>query len=147
MNIKGLSILIFLVFICSCKRELSKTGDPNPKIGFQSLSKTILKSFNDSLSIGIHYEDGDGDLGNFNPDTLDLFVRDSRLSKYDGFHLPPLAPQNANVRISGIFYLNLRNIFLFNESSPERMYFEIYVRDRKGHYSNKIKTPDITIIP
>ena len=97
---KNYIFISIIVFLSSCSDEINKIGNPIPQISFVSLSKDEIISFNDELEIKIKYQDGDGDLGSFEADSLDILVKDSRLKAFDTYYLPPLAPKNANVRIN-----------------------------------------------
>lgn len=123
-----------------------KTGDPIPKISFVSLSQTEIVSFKDELDISINYQDGDGDLGSWEADSLDIYVKDSRLNAFDRYHLPPLAPAGANVRIEGTFSLKLKTLFVLGSANSENASFEIFVKDRAGNQSNRIITPSVKIL-
>jgi len=129
----------------SCSEEINKLGDPVPKISFVSFSKSEIVSFKDELDITIKYQDGDGDLGNWEADSLDIYVKDSRLRAYDRYHLQPLAPKGVNVRIEGIFSLKLKTLFVLSSANTENASFEIYIRDRAGNKSNIVVTPSVII--
>ncbi len=131
---------------CSCEEKLVSNQNVIPKIVFKSISKDKVKQFTDSLSIVFSYEDGDGDLGDFQPDSLSLSVKDSRLNKPDHYHIMPLSPIGYKLNIHGELTIKLKNIFLLTPSPTETTTFEIKVKDRSNHVSNLIFTPQIEII-
>lgn len=137
---------LLLLMLFSCENEISYIGNPKPRIMFVSLSSEQVTEFIDSLTVRISYEDGDGDLGSFDADTLDIAVRDGRLNKSDFYHLPPLAAQGANVMIKGEFELKLKNLFLLGSGKSETTMLEIKIRDRAKNWSNTITTPSIEIV-
>jgi len=139
-------IISILFSLFACKEKIVNDQNVSPKIQFVHISSTKLKQFSDSLSIVIHYEDGDGDLGDVHPDSLSLFVRDMRLNSPDRFHLMPLSQNNAQIKIEGEFNLKLKNIFLLSPSPSETTSFEIKLKDRSNHWSNVVFTPKIEII-
>lgn len=136
--------LLFLLF--SCNEKIVNDQNISPKIQYVNISANKVKQFTDSLSIVIHYEDGDGDLGDIHPDSLSLFVRDMRLNSPDRYHLIPLSQNNAKIKIEGELKLKLKNIFLLTPSPTETTSFEIKLKDRSNHWSNVIFTPKIEII-
>lgn len=138
--------IFILVLIFSCSEKLVNDENLSPKIQFVNISSNKLVQFKDSLSIVIHYEDGDGDLGDIHPDSLSLFVRDFRLNSPDKYHLIPLSQNNAKIKIGGDLSINLKNIFLLSPSPSETTNFEIKLKDRSNHWSNVVFTPKIEII-
>lgn len=131
----------------SCKEEIVSNGNPIPNIQFISISSTKLKQFTDSLVVTLKYKDGDGDLGDVSADTLSIYVRDSRLSKADYYHLFPLSPISNKLSIDGLLNIKIKNIFLLSTSPSETTKFEIKLKDRAKNWSNTIFTPNIEIIP
>lgn len=135
-----------LVLLVSCTEDVIKTGDPVPRISFVSLSRTEIVSFQDELGISIKYQDGNGDLGSWEADSLDIYVKDSRLGAFDRYHLPPLAPLGANVLIEGTFNLKLKTLFVLSSANSENASFEVFIKDRAGNHSNRIVTPSVKIL-
>ncbi|MFN4915571.1 MAG: hypothetical protein ACK5FT_09655 [Sphingomonadales bacterium] len=137
--------LVFLPLLNSCKEVVNNTGNPVPRIALVKIEPTQVKQFTDSLKITFNYEDGDGDLGNDNADINSLEVQDERLTKADYYHVPPMAPVDARIRIKGQMTMNLRNVFLLGTGNLETTSFTVRIKDRAGNWSNPIKTPEITI--
>jgi hypothetical protein len=133
------------VFFFSCSKNNETVIDPVPKISFLSINQNSFKEFKDSVIITIQYEDGDGDLGYENADLVSAFVHDMRLPNKDGFYIPPLAPLNNTLAISGKLNIVLPPLFLLSNSPTESTSFEIQLQDRKGNLSNIISTPEVTI--
>lgn len=139
-------ILLTLLIVGSCEEKIVPSGNITPSIIFVSISNNKIKQFTDTLAIKLHYEDGDGDLGDIHPDSLSFFVRDTRLNFPDRYHLLPLSPNGVKLNIEGDLVLKLKNIFLLSSSPSENTTFEIKVKDRSNHMSNVIFTPKIEII-
>lgn len=127
-----------------------------PKIEFLSISKTEVKEFED-IDIVIKYQDGDGDLGNEISDSTnyDLFLLDQRpglpTSFYDGkirYNLPNLTTETRKPSIQGTIKINVQGLIRLNPLlAREKCSFGIYLKDRAGHYSDTVYTPDFFIIP
>lgn len=146
---KALHYLVFFtltVFFFSCSKNNETALDPVPKISFLSINQNSFKAFTDSVIITIQYEDGDGDLGYENADLVSAFVHDMRLPNKDGFYIPPLAPLNHTLAISGKLNIVLPPLFLLSNAPTESTSFEIQLQDRKGNLSNIISTPEVTIV-
>ena len=140
-----LSGIMLLISGCTEKEQINTTGNPIPLIKLLKVSSTQLKQFKDSLTITIEYTDGDGDIGETNPDMNDLEVRDQRLSKADYYFVKPLTPPNANIKVKGIIAVQIKNTFLLGTADSEITTFELRLKDRAGNWSNSVKTTVITI--
>ena len=97
--------------------------------------------------ITIEYQDGDGDLGFIESDSLSLKVQDARLTSPDWYYVKPLAPLDAEVPIKGLLSFRLYGTFLLAGGGPEKTVFTISIRDRSNQWSNAVATPEITINP
>lgn len=135
--------ILFLAAFNSCKKDAETSNVPVIKL--ISVSSTTVKQFTDSLSITFEYTDGDGDIGNINPDENNLQIKDKRLAKADYYFVKPLAPPNSDIKIKGNLVVQLKNTFLLGTTNSEVTTFELKLRDRKGNWSNTILTPNITI--
>lgn len=141
--------LIYLaVFMSGCSG--SQADDPPthtlpiPTIQLISITPNTIRQYTDSLIFSIEYIDGNGDLGDANPDAQNLLVTDMRLGLIHKLRIPQLSP--TNVPIKGILTFTLKNIILQNtENNLENARFKIQVIDRAGNKSNELTTPDITI--
>lgn len=137
------TVMLCILTLGSCGKEAQVSSAPS--ISLVSVSATELKQFKDSLVIVIAYSDGDGDIGQENPDINDLKVKDRRLSEADYYFVKPLAPPGSNAQISGQIQVRLKNTFLLGAGANEVTQFDIQLKDRAGHWSNSINTPNITI--
>ena len=127
-----------------CKKE-----DENPVapiISFDTISATTVEQFNNSIQIGILYEDYQGDLGREDPDDFSLRVRDARLSDYDWYHIPPMTPDNQELHIKGKYILELDPLFLMGTGTQESTTLTIQVQDKAGNWSNSIVTPVVLVV-
>ena len=116
-----------------------------PIIEFKSISPTTVQEYSDDIIITISYSDGNGDLGENNPDIHNLFVEDNRNGIVYQFRIPHLAPDNNSIAIEGDFNITINGSGITNESSSQQVNYTIYVTDRAGNKSNSISTSSITI--
>lgn len=135
--------MILLMAFVSCKKD-NKAGAA-PVISLISVSTTSMKEFKDSLTILISYTDENGDIGEDDPDKNDLKVKDRRLSEADYYFVKPLAPPGSDIKISGTIAVQVKNTFLLGTGSSEITQFDIQLKDRSGHWSNTVNSPQITI--
>ena len=132
---------IVLLFSCEKEQVISNT----PEIEFQSISPTTVQEYSDNIIITISYSDGNGDLGENNPDIHNLFVEDNRNGIVYQFRIPHLAPDNNSIAIEGDFNITINGSGITDESSSQQVNYTIYVTDRAGNRSNSISTSSITI--
>lgn len=118
----------------------------SPSIELVELSADTLVQFQDQLSVRISYEDGDGDIGNEDPDVNTIFVKDARLETSEPYYVAPIAPVGSNVSITGTLNLMLSKTFVLGNADQETTTFDIYLIDQAGNQSNTIQTTPITII-
>lgn len=128
-----------------CGGEEIVTVNKNPQIQFVSVSATNVKQFKDSLTIVFEYKDGDGDIGETDPDKNAIQIKDSRLVKPDYYFIKPLSPPGSEIQTKGSIALKLKSVFLLGTAMSETASFEIRLKDRAGNWSNIITTPPITI--
>lgn len=133
-----------IVLIFSCKKEDTSIGN-TPYISLESINKTQVKQFVDTIKINVSYDDADGDLGYEQPDSFAIEVKDKRLVNPDWYYLQPLAPEGESVHISGIINIVIKNTFLIGTGTSEQTDFTIRIKDRAGNWSNEIISPTITI--
>ena len=138
-------LLVLGFYVVSCKKEETKIN-PNPAIEFVSINKTVFKQFEDSVIIEITYTDGNGDIGFEDADLNSLFVRDSRLSKADGFYVSPKAPLDSSIPIQGKLSIVLPPLFLLGNGNSESTKFEIQLMDREKNMSNIVFSPEVSIV-
>jgi len=93
-------------------------------------------------------DDGDGGFGDYDADTLSLWIADNRFPLTEKFHIPPLAPQGANISIGGDLLVLLEHIILESTTSmSEDATFTIKLKDRAGNWSNEVTSGPVTILP
>lgn len=166
-----LSVLIGLLLLLGCSKE--ETGDAVPSIRYLSHEKFQNGSGKDSLLIiRFSFEDGDGDLGYTEADTLppfqignpyfynlhtDFYGLDSGNKVYyiNGFsndtidydqRIQTLTPEGKYKGINGTMELRMDfTLLLLSGHSPEKVRLEIWLNDRALHHSNRIMTPEIDL--
>jgi len=143
----SITLLVSGVLVVSCKKKKEEpVPDPVPVIELVSITPSNLIQFKDSVLIKIKYKDNNGDLGEYSPEEHSLYVKDARLSKTDTYHVKPLAPpSDKNIPIEGELTVKLNSMFLLGTGNVELTTLTIKLRDRAGHWSNEIVTPQITI--
>lgn len=135
-----------LIIFSSCSKDDGPPFSVVPEIELVGISPDTVTEFRDVLIITIEYRDGDGDLGQEDPDVNSLFVRDARLENYDGFYIGPIAPIGTEVAITGQLDIEFPSLFLFGDGAAENTFFYVYLVDRAGNESNEIVTPTVTIV-
>lgn len=136
-----------LVFSMSCETISDEPQfDLEPVIELLEVSKDTIIQFEENIQIKIKYEDGNGDLGNPDPDVNSIFIKDNRLESADEYYLAPLAPVDAEISITGELNIQLSTTFLLSNADEETTKYTLYVVDRAGNQSNSIETETITIL-
>lgn len=150
-----LVIFLIVLVIASCRK--SNTISDVPKITFTSLTTTKYSSGKDSTGyLKFSYEDGDGDIGVLETDSLNLLnlfmtyyekkngVFVAPVLPYPGFNarIPNLTPKAKNKSISGDI---TRSLILPNGVTNDTIKFEVYIVDRANHKSNLIETSELII--
>jgi hypothetical protein len=121
--------------------------DPKPVIQTVSVSPQTLTALKDTLNIVVRYTDGDGDLGDDRPNYYSVFVTDLRNGVVHRFRLQRLVPQgHGPLPITGQLRVMIGGIPV-ESRQEEKAVFELYIRDRTGQESNRIQTPELTIVP
>lgn len=142
------AIIAFCFFLaatfCGCSDEESPL-DIIPEIRLKEIAPTTVVQFRDSIRIVIEYEDGDGDVGYWNSDSLALSVHDLRLASPDYYYVRPLTPAGNSLAITGTIRIVIRSTFLLGNGNSEKTRYEIKLKDRAGHWSNTVATPEVTI--
>tara|TARA_B110000495_G_scaffold31265_1_gene23957 strand:- start:12 stop:443 length:432 start_codon:yes stop_codon:yes gene_type:complete len=140
---KNVIYLCAIVLLFSCEKE--QVISDTPIIEFKSISPANVQEYSDDIIIIISYSDGDGDLGENNPDIHNLFLEDNRNGIVYQFRIPHLAPDNNSIAIEGDFNITINGSGITDESSSQQVNYSIYVKDRVGNKSNTITTSNITI--
>ncbi len=133
-----------LFSIAGCKKK--DTNPVNPSISFVSVSDNTVEQFNNSVIVTFDYEDWQGDLGETDPDNYSLRLKDSRLTGFDWYHIPPMTPELKELHVKGTYLLELNPLFLMGNGSQESTSLTIQIRDRAGNWSNEITTPLIAVV-
>ena len=134
-----------------------------PEIEFVALSQDAIEQGNagtapDTLDIIFSFTDGDGNLGD--PDSINIFITDSRTDFTDQKRINPIPEMGAGNGISGEITLRLPNRFNFcctyddgippctpSTTQPtDTVSYSIQIRDRDNNFSNIIQTDVITIL-
>ena len=138
-----LIILILMVF-ASCVKPPDYPIEP--RIEFVSMNQSTFNELDeDSLSIVIYFDDGDGDLGS--EDSVNMFWEDSRVPGYlVPFKIPFFNVEGNSKAISGTITTYYPISFCYDDSDPiDTFYFKIFVEDRAGHQSN-VDSTDLIFI-
>jgi len=138
-------LLLSVLALSACKKEKVNVMPKEPSIELISVGPAQITEFQTPVILRFSYKDGDGDLGRTDPDDHSLWVKDSRLSVADGYHIIPLAPPDQEIAIQGELVVELSPLFLLGNSDQEVMTYSFYVEDRAGNRSNTITTSAITI--
>jgi len=137
------ALLVTACLLAGCKKE--EVMPSAPEIALVSMSAQEVTQFEERVIVRFSYKDGDGDLGQADPDNYTLWVKDARLEGTDGYHIPPLAPEDAEVPIQGELEVELNALFLLGNSGQEETQYTMYVIDRAGNRSNEFTTATIII--
>ena len=142
----GLVLLVVLVST-GCETISKEPQFPlEPMIELEEISNDTIVQFEEGIRIKIKYEDGDGDLGNSDPDINSIFIKDDRLENADEYYLAPLAPVNSEISITGSLDIQLSTTFLLSNADSETTKYTLFVVDRSGNQSNTIETGPIIIL-
>ncbi len=145
INYKPYSLICcsFILILGACKKDPA-SGEV-PSIKMLNVNSTSVLQFKDSLVITFEYTDGNGDIGENDPDKNSLQIKDRRLANADYYFIKPLAPPDSEIKIKGVISVQVRNTFLLGTGNSEVTNFDLKLRDRSGNWSNTISTPEITI--
>lgn len=155
---KTLAILLFSMLLGSCLEGPSLSEIP--EIRYDGISKDSLdqgSGTSDFLTLFLHIEDGDGDIGHDEDEEIfDLFVLDSRTgSLYDQPNLIPEIPKGVSEKgvIIDMELTLFETCCLFPDNIPpcespddyplDSLQLEIYIIDRAGNESNRVKSETI----
>ncbi|PSJ78015.1 hypothetical protein C7N43_06035 [Sphingobacteriales bacterium UPWRP_1] len=138
-------LLVLVAGLPGCGKEEINFGFV-PQITFVGLTPLEVQEYTGIVTITIAYEDGNGDIGEPDPDMPVVFVKDSRLQQPDGYHVQPVAPLGSGqVIVSGQLQVPIKNLFVLGNTQQEQVRFEVYITDRAGNQSNTIETPAVTV--
>ncbi|HOU30706.1 MAG TPA: hypothetical protein PLG42_05550 [Bacteroidales bacterium] len=137
---------------------------PEPSISFRSFevfdTTDILGNAIKGGRLKFYFEDGDGDLGmskqGFSDyDTINLFVNLLRVKNNEiipapdndplrssGYRIPYMERTGQNKILRGIIKVTF---FYFFWSPADTIYYDFYLKDRAGHFSNTERTCQIIL--
>jgi hypothetical protein len=137
-------LVVIILLFAGCKKD--EVNFPvEPFIKMISITPATAIQYSDPVKITIHYEDGDGDLGENNDNVKNCFVTDNRIGITYEYRFKQLAPLNANIPIEGNLNIEMGGQVITDSSSSQTASYTIYIIDRAGHYSNSITTNEISI--
>lgn len=129
----------------ACKKDKVDLKDPVPQIIGITVNPNNVVEYQDSITFSVEYRDGDGDLGENSPDAHNLFLTDNRIGVTEAFRIRELAPDGAEIPITGVLDVVLRNTGITDGSSQQTFNYTVYLRDRAGNESAHMETPNITV--
>jgi hypothetical protein len=138
-----------------------------PIIEYKGISQNTIEQSRgggialDTIEIRFSFTDGDGDLGS--KDSVNIFLQDSRDGSIQLFKVNPIPKLGAgdglrgeikilmtNSVVTGYFCCTFPNTFLTclpsKQHPTDTLSYQIFIRDRAGNISNKIRTEKITIL-
>lgn len=137
-------VLIGWVALASCGEVVEKPVRPG--LVLMGIEPTTAVAHTDSVRIRLQYEDAQGDIGEMDPDSPSLSVRDARLPVPDWVHIPPVTPDLMELHVTGELTVVLPPPFLLGNGSFETTTFTLQLMDRAGNVSDPIVTPEILIV-
>lgn len=140
-----LLVLIAGVAFLGCKKDKIDLLDPVPAILNVTVNPTDVVEFEDEIIFSVEYRDGDGDLGENNPDVTNLFLTDNRIGVTEAFRISQLAPSGSDIAITGTLQVSLPSTGITDNSTSQSVNYTLYMKDRAGNESNRFTTSDITV--
>ena len=145
----------YLIILLAIPMMYSSCSDPEdspsldpisstPEIVIHAMTPESINQF-ERVKFMLGYTDGDGNLGDEDPNVHALEVLDTRDSILHTFHVPPQSPV-PNITISGVLEFDIENIILLDQNSTsEEVVFTIRLKDASGKWSNTVESPTLTI--
>ena len=168
LGVKIAIILFSFVLLFGCKKK-----DPTPVAPTITFSEAFLSATNDYSIVRFEFYDGDGDLGltqdeNTGEYEYNLFVDyyekingvwvlksplvryDNDEQKYDTTYLDtriPFIENESKDALEGEMEVDLimHPLLYNNNGSPDTIKYELVLKDRALHYSNKISTTELIV--
>ena len=134
----------FILGACKKDPEVDLT-DPVPVILDVAVSTTSVVEYQDEIVFEVSYRDGDGDLGENEPNAANLYLIDNRIAVTETYRIQELAPDGAVIPITGTLRVVLPSTGITDGSSSQTVTYTIYLRDRAGNESNRFTTDAITV--
>ncbi len=136
------TVLIILSALLAASSCVKPPDYPiEPRIEFVSINQNTFDELDeDSLSVVLYFEDGDGDLGS--EDSVNMFWEDSRVPGfYVPFKIPFVEVQGNTKAISGTITTYYPMTWCIDGTDAiDTFYYKIYIVDRAGHQSNTDST-------
>lgn len=138
-----LPVALLALLYAGCKKdELTDT----PYIELKSSNPSTIQAFSDTLTFTVFYKDGDGDLGENNPNIYNLFLKDNRNGITYKYRIQQLAPTGSDIAIQGSLDVKLASVPMLDDNNQtETATYSIYLVDRAGNQSNTVTSGNITI--
>lgn len=156
--LRPLLALLCAAALAGCNKDdapLSTT----PSISFVSLEPRTVKaaSSEDTVFLTFRFSDGDADLGvglDAPAGQYDVFLKDSRDSVVNQYLFPDIddALRDPAKGMTGSATIIIQAALLRPRDSlhgvlGDTLRYEVYVKDRAGHESNRFTTPEIFLTP
>lgn len=138
-------LVAIIVLFAACKKDEDTKMSNIPSLEFVSVTPSNAKEFIDSLVFTVRYKDGNGDLGENNPDVKNLFLVDNRIGITYEYRISQLAPTGSSIATEGNLNVVLQNIVITDSSTQQNATFSIYVKDRAGNVSNTVTSGTIVV--
>lgn len=138
-----LPFALLALLYAGCKKDaLTDT----PYIELKSANPASIQAFSDTLTFTVFYKDGNGDLGENNPDVYNLFLKDNRNGITYKYRIQQLAPTGSDIAIQGNLDVKLASVPMLDDNNQtETATYSIYLVDRAGNQSNTVTSGNITI--
>lgn len=145
-----------MIFLGSCTQ--APDFPLEPVISNLQINKNVLKqglANQDSLLISIDFTDGDGDIGS---DSLSITVIDNRDNSIAEQYKIPIVPEaGAGNGIEGTIYIRMNTTCcIYNSGQPpcspstteptDTISYTVFIKDRSNNESNRLVSPDITLL-
>ena len=140
---------IWIATALSTMQVACKPDEPSPvapEISILEVAPTTVGAYEHPIEVTLHYRDAQGDLGEADPDSASLRVRDSRLNADDWYHVPPLTPNQMELSIEGDFLVQIPPLFLLGNGDQETTTLSFQLYDRAGNASNEVTSETILIL-
>ncbi len=129
-----------------CGDEPLEPIPPEPVIELIAVAPVRIQALEDSVVFRLRYTDGDGDLGFVEADSAVVYLSDERFGLTEEFHVPPLAPLSAQIAITGVLDIVLRQTIMMDPlAAEEPVVFSLRIRDRAGNWSNAVQTQGLIV--
>jgi hypothetical protein len=146
MKLRYIVFALVLGFaLSSCeKNKVSKI----PNITLENFGPLLIQN-RDTLFLQFSLKDGDADIGT-NRNEGEIFIKDARFPDFapDYFPLIEMEIEDPDKGIFGscIYMFTPDKLNPRTPSVPDTTYFLLYIKDRAGHHSDTIMTPQVVIM-